>query len=113
MPPNRETILPPPPQCRILTLYEVSEATLDAACRYCGREYAGSWQLLLGDKGMSIEHFTGLLNVLSPPGSIIETIPGGYRILTCNCPEAAAAFPESDAPAAEECDGSCPHCCGE
>ena len=112
MPPNRETILPPPSDCRILTLYEVSEPTPGDSCRYCGREYAGSWQLLLGEKGMSIEHFTGLLNVLSPPGSIIETISGGYRILACNCPE-AAAIPENDDSAAAECEGSCPHCCGE
>ena len=112
MPPNRETILPPP-QYRILTLYEVSEATPDAACRYCGREYPMSWQLLLGEKGISIEHFTGLLNVLYPPGSIIETIPGSYRILACSCPEAATAFPESNAPADEECEGSCPRCCRE
>lgn len=72
-----------------------------------------SWQLLLGEKGMSIEHFTGLLNVLSPPGSIIETISGGCRIMACSCPEAAAAFPESTAAAAEECQGSCPRCCRE
>lgn len=81
MPPQQEKILPPPPQYRILTLFKVPEPTPGAACRYCGREYPGSWQPLLGEKGISIEHFTGLLNVLSPPRSIIETIPGGYRIL--------------------------------
>lgn len=112
MPPEQETILPPPGY-RILTLYKVPEPTPGAACRYCGREYPMAWLLLLGEKGMSIEHFTGLLNILSPPGAIIETIPGGYRILACNCPEAAAAFPEKDPAAAEECEGSCPRCCRE
>ena len=113
MPPNRETILPPPPQYRILTLYAVTEPTPGAACRYCGREYPMSWRRLPGEKGISIEHFTGLLNALPPPGSIIETIPGGCRILAGSCPAAAAAFPESAAPAAGECEGGCPRCCRE
>lgn len=108
MPPEKDAILQPP-ESQVLTLYGVCSPEPARTCRYCGREYPRSWEIHLHNRGLSIEHFTGLLDVLSPPGAIIEGIPEGYRSFACPC-QANAEDQEYAAPE-DPCECGCPHCC--
>ena len=70
---------------RRATLYERPPQP-GAICEFCGRPYAGVWELHVHNQGLPVDAFAALIASLAPSG-VIRKLPYGWQLLTCPCRE--------------------------